>query len=266
MNPHISSRYHLFLLITIIYSLLTACQPTVTTASSQPTQPPVQPSPTSKEVAPGISLDYSKVAQNVTVETVTAQPGTPGGPYWEAAPQYRLLTLEGYPVTSHLRKPQIIFYSVEDLPIANENMDKIATDLQALLQAKQTGVQLPFLPLFSESQAMHAQLQFLDFKNGNGMRFLTQLTQGITPINNYELFYTFQGLTSDGKYYISAILPVTNPELPTDSNISGDMANALNDYRTYLSNTITLLNERPSVVYTPDLDKLDALIRSIESK
>jgi len=145
-------------------------------------------------------------------------------------------------------------------------MGNIATDLQVLLQTKQTGVQLPFLPLLSEAQALHAQVQFLNIKNGNGVRFLTQLTQGMTLINNSELFYTFQGMTSDGNYYIAAILPVSNPELSTDFNVSGEQSNTQDDYRTYLSNAITLLNEQPANAYTPDLDILDALIRSIEIK
>jgi hypothetical protein len=217
-------------------------------------------------VAPGISLDYSTVANNVTIETVAAQPGTAEGPYWEAVPQYRLLTLEGYRVVNSLRKPQIFIYLAGDLANANQNMGNIATDLQVLLQTKQTGVQLPFLPLLSEAQALHAQVQFLNFKNGDGVRFLTQLTQGMTLINNSELFYTFQGMTSDGNYYIAAILPVSNPELPTDSNVSGEQSNTQDDYRAYLSNAITLLNDQPADAYTPDLNILDALIRSIEIK
>ena len=246
--------------------LFSACQPAVVTTIPQPTQPPAQPTQPSSEVAPGISLDYSTVANNVTFETVAAQPGTFEGPYWEAAPQYRLLTLEGYRVVNSLRKPQIFIYLAGDLANANQNMGNIATDLQVLLQTKQTGVQLPFLPLLSEAQALHAQVQFLNFKNGDGVRFLTQLTQGMTLINNSELFYTFQGMTSDGNYYIAAILPVSNPELPTDSNVSGEQSNTQDDYRAYLSNAITLLNEQPADAYTPDLNILDALIRSIEIK
>jgi hypothetical protein len=245
---------------------LSACQPAVVTTIPQPTQPPAQPPQPSGEVAPGISLDYSTVSNNVKLETVAAQPATAGGPYWEAAPQYRLLTLEGYPVANSLWKPQILIYPTGDLASANESMGNIATDLQALLQIKQTGVQLPFLPMLSEAQALHAQVQFLNLKNGNGVRFLTQLTQGMTLINNSELFYTFRGVTSEGNFYIAAILPVSNPELPADSNISGEQTNAMDDYRTYLSNAITLLNEQPANAYTPDLNILDALIRSIEIK
>jgi hypothetical protein len=255
-----------FVELTSLIMLLSACQPAVVQTFPQPTQPPAQPTQPSSEVAPGINLDYSIVANNVTIETVTAQPGTTEGPYWETAPQYRLLTLEGYPVAKSLRKPQIFIYTAGDLANANQNMGNIASDLQVLLQTKQTGVQLPFLPLFSEAQALHAQVQFLNLKDGDGVRFLTQLTQGMTLINNSQLFYTFQGMTSDGNYYIAAILPVSNPELPTDSNVIGEQTNAMDDYRTYLSNAITLLNEQPADAYTPDLNILDALIRSIEIK
>ena len=64
---------------------------------------------------------------------------------------------------------------------------------------------------------MHVQVQYLDFKSGTGVRFLTQFNNGMAPVNNHDLIYTFQGLTSDGKYYIAAVLPVTHPDLPANS-------------------------------------------------
>ena len=180
-----------FIIFTIMLTLLSACQPAVIITSPHPTQPPAQPTQLTNEMAPGISLDDSAVSSSVTLDTVAAQPGMAGEPYWEAAPQYRLLTLEGYLVPNSLRKPQIFIYPTGDIASANENMGIVCTDLQTLLQTKQTGIQLPFLPLLSETQGLHAQEQFMDFKSGNGVRFLTQLTQGMTVINNSELFYTF---------------------------------------------------------------------------
>lgn len=96
------------------------------------------------------------------------------------------------------------------------------TDLQILLQNHQAGEYLPFLPLFNAHQVMHTSLQYLDFKNGTGLRYLTWFSQGIMPINNYELIYTNQGLTSDGKYYVAAVLPVTHPNLPSDGKVTGN--------------------------------------------
>jgi hypothetical protein len=255
-----------FIIFTIMLTLLSACQPAVITTSPHPTQPPALPTQPTNEVAPGISLDYSAVSSSVTLDTVAARPGMAGGPYWEAAPQYRLLTLDGYLVANSLRKPQIFLYPTGDIASANKNMGIVSTDLQTLLQTKQTGMQLPFLPLLSETQGLHAQVQFMDFKSGNGVRFLTQLTQGMTVINNFELFYTFQGLTTDGKYYIAVILPVSNPELPADSTVGVGETNPVDDYRTYLSNAITLLNGQPANAYSPDLNTLDALIQSIDIK
>jgi hypothetical protein len=247
--------------IIILTILLSACQPASRPVDTQPTQSPVQPS----LAAPtGITLDYSSVAQDGTIETVAAVPASSGGPYWQAAPQYRLLTLQGYTVVNYLMKPQIYIYPVSDLTSANENAGRIVTELQDLLQTQQAGDQLPFLPLLNETQVLHAGVHYLDFKGGKGVRYLTQLAQGMVPVNNNELIYTFQGLTSDGKYYIAAVLPVTNSELPADSKLSNAQTKALNDYPTYRSGMFTLLNQQPAENFSPDLNKLDALIRSIE--
>jgi hypothetical protein len=240
--------------------LLSACQPAASVTSPTPTRSISNADPD------GITLDTSALAQNFSVENVAAVQASPDAPYWEAAPQYRRLTLQGYPVSNHLFKPQIFIYPVADLASANEAMSKIAANLQVFLQTQQTGDQLPFLPLFNAAQELHAQVQTLDFKGGKGVRFLTQPAQGMVAVNNHELVYTFQGLTNDGKYYIAVVLPVTNPALPADSKLSDEKAKALNDYPTYRSGMVTLLNQQAPESFTPGLNQLDELISSIEVK
>jgi hypothetical protein len=254
-----SSRY-LFVILFAAVLLLSACQPAAIATASKPTQP------ISNEDPDGITLDTSALAQNISAENVAAVPASPDAPYWEAVPQYRRLTLQGYPVSNHLFKPQIFIYPAADLASANEAMNKIAGNLQVFLQTQQSGDQLPFLPLFNAAQVLHAQVQTLDFKGGKGVRFLTQLAQGMVKVNNHELVYTFQGLTSDGKYYIAAVLPVTNPALPADSKLSDELGKALNDYPAYRSEMVTLLNQQADDSFTPDLNQLDTMIRSIEVK
>jgi hypothetical protein len=253
----------IFIPILCMAILISGCAPA---ATSLPTQPPTQPTQASNGTAGDLVLDYSTVAQNVTLETVPAQAATVDAPFWEGAPAYRLMTLQGYPVANHQRKPQIFIYPVGEMASANENMSKVAADLQTLLQTHKAGTQLPFLPLGNEGQLIRARMEFLDFKSGKGVQFLTQLAQGMGPINNYELIYSFQGLTSDGKYYISAILPVTNSELPADARAGEEQNQTLTDYQVYRSSMITLLDQQPAGSFTPDLSKLDALIRSIEVK
>jgi hypothetical protein len=254
-------RHRLFLIFFVFLGLLQfACGPV---ARVTPQAPSATPTP---EAPAGITLDASGLAQDVTTEIVPAEPYSGGGAWWKGTPQTRLLTLEGYPVAKHERKPQIFIYPVGELALANLNMARVAADLQALLQTRQAGDQLPFLPLANESQVLHAQVQYLDFKNGRGVRYLVQLNQGLEPINNEELIYTFQGLTRDGKTYIAAVLPVTHPDLPANSRGNEDTRQAKNDYAAYLSQVVTLLEGQPAGSFTPDLGQLDTLIRSIEVK
>ncbi len=246
----------LLILLTVSMLILAGCNFAAPTTSPQPTDTP--------SGNPGdISFDFSPVAQNVSLENVAAVPATEGGPFWEGTPQYRRLTLQGYPVTGNAFQPQIYVYAVADLAPANEAMAKYAADLQALLQTRQAGNQLPFLPLSNLAQLVRARMEFVNFKSGQGVQFLTQLSQGIGPINNSELIFAFQGLTSDGKYYIAAILPVTHPELPADA---AGAQQSLEDYSAYRSSIIDWLDTQPAGSFTPSLDALSAMIRSIEVK
>jgi len=250
-----------FLLLAAATLLLFACQLTAVA----PTPTPLPPSTPVQAGNPGeVSLDYSTVAQDISLETVPAQAATPGGPYWEGAPAYLRYTLQGYPVSTNPRKPQIYVFKVADMAPANAAMAQYAAELQTLLQTHQAGNQLPFLPISNESQMFRARMEFVDFKNGQGVVFLTQLGQGVTLINNSDLIFAFQGLTYDGKYYLSAILPVTLPDLPADGT-SGQLPD-MSELSTYLNNTIKMLEDQPTGGFTPNLEALNALVRSIEVK
>lgn len=59
-------------------------------------------------------------------------------------------------------------------------------------------------------------MAYVSFRDGAGVRFLTQYASPDRPINNQEVFYAFQGLTDDGVTAVSAILPVSHTILPED--------------------------------------------------
>jgi hypothetical protein len=257
-------------LMLIAVLLLAACQPVAPAApvaSPQPSQPP-QPTEPIDDIQTGFSLDSSAVAQSATPETVPAETAAADGPNWEGSPEFQRLTLQGYAVADHPIQPQIFIYPVADLAAANERMGEAAADLQALLQSRQPGEQIPYLPLLaSAKEVLIARVDYLDFQGGSGVRFLTQAGNGLAPVNNSALVYTFQGLTSDGKYYVSAVLPVTHPELGAETTPDEEMINAITAdpgyYASYLAEKTAWLDGQPAASFTPDLDKLDALIRSI---
>jgi len=266
---------HISIALLALMLLLSACNVTADASTPPPVEAPANPvvtdAPTqapmddSSQGTPAVAIDISGVAQGVASQVVPAVPASVDGPWWEAMPQYTLLTLEGYPITDHLFKAQVFVYPVDGLSV-NEVASGIPGSLQALLQTKQAGDLMPYLPPYNAGQVMHAQVSYLDFKNGKGVRYLTQFDQAPLPINNREMHYTFQGLTSDGKYYVAAVLPVTLPDLPATEFVSDSQPPYMEDFPAYLARTVDMLNGQSPNAFTPDLSLLDAMMASLEIK
>ena len=248
--------------------MLSGCSPV--TAPPQLPDPTAPSAPTAIPTPDGslhISLDTGSLANGFQTETVAAVPASDNASYWEVLPEYTQVTLPGYPIGNSPIKPQIFIYPVEDLGKSNEGAGKVVTSLQTLLKSPQEITEMPFLPLVNAKQVMHPQLQYLDFKNGQGLRYLTQFNQGIVPINNYDLIYTYQGLTRDGKYYVAAVLPVNHPSLPADEIVTGkEPPEFMSNHSAYLANVAKDLHAQAANTFTPDLTQLDAMMSSLEIK
>jgi hypothetical protein len=112
---------------------------------------------------------------------------------------------------------------------------------------------------------MHPHIQYLDFKNGQGVRYLTEYSNGISPISNSGLIYTYQGITSDGRYYVAAVLPVNHPSLPADSTVTGSEPPTFqSNYQQYKLDTAQSLNVQAPATFAPDLTLLDAIMSSLK--
>ncbi len=276
-KKHLKLFWQWLIITLMVFLLLSACSSTgsiVTEADPTATSVPVATlEPTATMVATAvpatddslqISLDTSGIAAGFTMETVTP---AVDGPYWEVLPQYTQLTLQNYPISNHLMTPQIFVYPVEELQAINEGTKPIVASLQTLIESPQEVTPMPFLPLFNAQQVMHAHVQYLDFQDGQGLRYLTQYDQAFIPINNNELIYTYQGLTSDGKYYVAAVLPVHHPSLPPNGTVTGnEPPEFTSDFPTYLANVVAALNPQAADTFTPDLTQLDVMMSSLEVK
>jgi hypothetical protein len=187
----------------------------------------------------------------------------------EMYPQYTRLTLQDYLLSDRFFTAHISIYPVQ--AYADLLPDNIPTDvasLQALIGGGSIASKsLPLLPYFNAGQEFFTQYQVIAFTNGSGIHYLTQYSQYFDPINNHELFYTFQGLTSDGMYWISAILPVSNPILPADGNNppNGQTQEEFgNNFTTYIADLAASLNAQQPGSFSPDLSRLDALVASLQ--
>ncbi len=77
------------------------------------------------------------------------------------------------------------------------------------------------------------------------------------------MFYTFQGLTGDGKWLVSAVMPVANPVLPDVETVFADPG-FNDDYAGYLEDVKKTLSEQPDSSFQPDLSVLDAVFQSFK--
>ena len=144
--------------------LLSACSSAISTitlykpvAASAPTAA-LEPTATMVPTVPSsdgsirFTMDTGNLTNGFQIETVAAVPASANGPYWELLPEYTRVTLQGYPLSNHLMKPQIFIYPVNDLEKVNEGAGRIVASLQTLLQSPQEIPNMPFLPLFNAAQ------------------------------------------------------------------------------------------------------------------
>jgi hypothetical protein len=131
--------------------------------------------------------------------------------------------------------------------------DKTVASLKSIIQKRTAaGVkELPMLPAVEAYEVFHNHVKILEYKGGTGVAFIACYAQDEAPLKNGDFFYSYQGLSHDGKYYISLTYPVK--------------ANKLKD-NTPLKTGIKLLTNLQDKEFTPSLSDIDKMIESISIK
>lgn len=231
----------------------------------------------------GLSFTYEAgFLSDVIMEEVAEVPYDENMPYWAANPAYTRYDLVDYgDDMESFHMPAIYVFPTENFAaFGTDNVYTFQGQFDALTALLAEGTldlsvysempttsgetNLPFLPLFNAAQVFRAQPQLIDFQNGRGIRYLSYYSQAVNPITNAEIFYTFQGLTEDGAFYVAAILPVNTGLFGDDVTMDGAAYEEFaNQYTTYLEESLTGLNELALDASTPTLTELDALIMSL---
>ncbi|MCA9982222.1 MAG: hypothetical protein KDD89_15365, partial [Anaerolineales bacterium] len=242
----------------------TEAEPEATTVPPTP-----QADPNTSDSAP-VSFEIPpSVAASATLTTVqnTADQTNIGQPYWAILPQHLRYNFDGYALSETFHDPRLIVYPAPEFadlnPAARETIGQLQTILadRPDLASEET---LPLLPIFNAAQVFHAQAEYLDFGSGQGIRYLTQFDQAINPISNRTIFYTFQGLTNDGRHYVTAVLPIASPNLPDDGQLEQDAFEEFAaNFESYIAETVANLNETDPASFTPPLGDLDSMVASV---
>ena len=198
-----------------------------------------------------------------------------GGPM-EYYPQHRKITFTDYPLSGKFFEPMIRVYPVAAYTAMHESIVSRVSDMQTLLSLQDANpAHIAFLPQFNAAHVFRAHIGYFPFQNGSGVRFLTEYAQYYAPVNNYDLFYTYQGLTTDGLYWVSAIFPVNAPWLQETWNstvvpVDGVPATAMDspnleaDMNAYYVTMLDRLNTADAEGFTPSTLCLDQFMQSLQ--
>ena len=265
-----------------IESLSTMVAPT---ASSVPTETEVPPEPTAipeVTVIPVFTGEFTVIESGglvftlpaevaASAEVTTVLPDDPNQGWSEfALPARRVVSFSGYAIPDHFHTPAIYVYAFDKLVQGGAFGSTMAATLQGLLTDPEFDIQaegsLPFLPPFNAAQVFHVLEQRLDSDHNSGIRYLTLYSQALVGVVNYDIFYTYQGISKDGRYYIAAILPINSTLLSNDQLTQAELETIAIDYEAYLSSMTDMIREDNGASLSPTLAALDAMMMSLFSQ
>lgn len=233
-----------------------------------------------------MSLSYeSTLAPQAETLVVPAVPLNDQILFSEAHPTYVQFRLSGYQNGRSFELPvypfeaQIRIFQTADFPgYANDSPYGFPNQKQSLIVLLENGLDparcaaplvedpgLPFLPWVNMKQGFCAQPELIEFSSGRGIRYLTWYSQGPNPVLDTQVFYTFQGLSDDGQYYVAALFPVQTgvfPNAPSACDACGD-ADPFAELTALLARQLTELNALEADSFSPSLTVLDDVIRSL---
>lgn len=220
-------------------------------------------------IPPGLAVGASGISQPAVSTSENTAP-------WDFTPGHVQLTLDGYALQDKYHQPRIYVYPAQEYAALQPHPAESIRRLREVIDhptESWTNETLPSVPFFNAAQQFAAKIQLLKLSNAWGVRMLAQYSQYNAPVNNRELFYHFEGLTDDGKYYVIAILPLTAPILPAnempDAAIPAggvplpDMNDPNADWQGYYNQVTQNLNALQPGDFMPSLEQLDLLIYSI---
>jgi len=166
-------------------------------------------------------------------------------------------------------------YRVVDLPQGSPQAQELAA-LEDLLATRPdpstftaitddgSGDVLPFLPVEGAPQTLRARVAYVDTEELSGVSSITAFSFDASPFTRSDFHYAFQGLSTDGQWYVAIDWAVTAPTFPKklrqrDQRVATSQAR----YARYLRDAVSRLEAAAPEGFSPPLASLDALVRSM---
>jgi hypothetical protein len=217
----------------------------------------------------------SNFAPNVNIVQFAGDPKDiqqPGGP---EVPHTEFVLYNGETALSPFEAPAVIrLYKAQgfagyDFPQQRfdqlkELLDK-RPDLKQYMEIKPDNTSensLPFMPVFGAAQVIRARAQYVETAAVKGISYLTVYRQDVSPFSSDEFLYTFQGLSTDGEYYISASFRLSTSLFPKEIPTDFDYDKFTTNFTQYLADSVDKLNNAKPGDFTPELSVFDEIVAS----
>jgi hypothetical protein len=150
--------------------------------------------------------------------------------------------------------------------VAEIEFQKRLDEIKRLVAEKRSDIDtVPLLPFIDAESAFISKMEFSNFRNGDGIWFLTQFLIEPSTISNFGLTYFYEGITRDEKYFVYCTFPVNLPWLPSDSTpFSTEIGDSNGDFKEYLRTTRKKIENAPSTDFNPKLTILRKLISTLK--
>lgn len=118
---------------------------------------------------------------------------------------------------------------------------------------------LPYIPTLPHGQILRARLHYVESADVSGIAYITYSNASPEPFLANMFTYTFQGVSADGEWYISASFPITAPMFPTEPEpVEPDVF--YGQWPQYVTETIAALEQAAPSDFAPSLAALDAFV------
>ena len=214
----------------------------------------------SAAVGEGVRSEYRPMDQELMM---------PGGPMPETVRiEFERFGADGWQSTGAV----IEVFHMSTFPGVDQPAAKVRDEVMELLEldaialaSRAAEMGLPSINQVTAAQVFAARAEPINFQTGSGYRFVTAAAQDVAPLTNARIYYNFQGITSDGEYFVAAVFPVAVPFLPDEvMDMDADEYETFAaTYEPYIADIVSQTEALAADGFSPDLAALDAVIASL---
>lgn len=229
----------------------------------------------------GVGFTYDQaLGTSVNITQVPGEPPSPGVSF-NLGPRHLAFTpygprQEDAKVPRPIDAPGVVrFYRIADLADYDWASRQLAgltslLDERPDLDTRTAGTNegstesLPFVLDGSAGQAIDARAHYVDTPQLAGIAYLTVFRQDVYPFAASDFWYTFQGLSLDGIWYVAVDYTIEAGMFPAKvSRKDAKRMNSAKRWARYVDQSGETLNAAAPDTFTPPLTSIDALVESI---